>query len=110
MGSMRYAAVALDFDGTLAHNGEVPPHVVTALRRLKATGRTLLLVTGRALPELLAIFPEIGIFERVVAETGALLYRPESREPQDLAEPPPTALVALLRARGVPIPVGRTSV
>ncbi len=105
---MRYAAVALDFDGTLAHNGEVPPHVVAGLRRLKATGRTLLLVTGRELPELLAIFPEIGIFERVVAENGALLYRPESRETQDLGEPPPPALVALLRERGVPISVGDT--
>src|SRR5260370_41204319 len=105
---MRYAAVALDFDGPLAPNGEVPPHVVAGLRRLKATGRTLLLVTGRELPELLAIFPEIGIFERVVAENGALLYRPESRETQDLGEPPPPALVALLRERGVPISVGDT--
>src|SRR5258708_5233233 len=105
---MRYAAVALDFDGTLAHDGEVPAHVVEGLRRLKATGRTLLLVTGRELPELLAIFPEIGLFERVVAENGALLYRPESGEAQDLGEPPPPALVALLRERGVPISVGDT--
>src|SRR5258706_5651228 len=105
---MRYCAIALDFDGTIAHDSVVPAHVVDGLRRLKATGRTLLLVTGRELPELLAIFPEIGIFDRVVAENGAVLYRPESGESQDLGDPPPPALVALLRERGVPISVGDT--
>ncbi len=105
---MRYCAIALDFDGTIAHDSVVPAHVVDGLRRLKATGRTLLLVTGRELPELLAIFPEIGIFDRVVAENGAVLYRPASGEAQDLGDPPPPALVALLRQRGVPISVGDT--
>jgi hydroxymethylpyrimidine pyrophosphatase-like HAD family hydrolase len=103
---MRYTAVALDFDGTIAHDSEVPAHVVEGLRRLKATGRKLLLVTGRELPELLAIFPEITLFDRVVAENGALLYRPESGEHKDLGDPPPPALVALLRERGVPLSVG----
>src|SRR5437870_11404044 len=103
---MRYTAVALDFDGTIAHDSEVPPHVLDGLKRLKETGRKLLLVTCRELPELLAIFPEITVFDRVVAENGALLYRPASGESQDLADPPPPELVALLRARGVPISVG----
>ena len=103
---MRYTAVALDFDGTIAHDSAVPAHVVDGLKRLKASGRQLLLVTGRELPELLAIFPEIGIFDRVVAENGALLYRPESGERKDLGDPPPAALVKLLRERGVPISVG----
>ena len=103
---MRYTAIALDFDGTIAHDSAVPVHVVAGLRRLKASGRKLLLVTGRELPELLAIFPEITLFDRVVAENGALLYRPDSRETKDLGEPPPQALVDLLRSRGVPISVG----
>ena len=51
----------------------IPPGVVDGLRRLKASGRQLLLVTGRELPELLAIFPEITLFERVMAENGALV-------------------------------------
>ena len=103
---MRYTAVALDFDGTIAHDSEVPAHVIDGLKRLKASGRQLLLVTGRELPELLAIFPEITLFDRVVAENGALLYRPESGELKDLGDPPPAALVNLLRERGVPISVG----
>ena len=38
---MRYTAIALDYDGTIAHDGVVPPHVLDGLRRLKATGRKL---------------------------------------------------------------------
>lgn len=107
---MRYTAVALDFDGTIAHDGAVPPHVVEGLRRLKETRRHLLLVTGRELPELLSIFPPIDIFDRVVAENGALLYRPQSGERVELGEAPPPALVEALRARGVPISVGASIV
>jgi hydroxymethylpyrimidine pyrophosphatase-like HAD family hydrolase len=107
---MRYTAVALDFDGTIAHDSEVPAHVVEGLHRLKKSGRKLLLVTGRELPELLAIFPPIAVFDRVVAENGALLYRPESGESRHLAEPPPQALLDLLRERGVPISVGHSIV
>jgi hydroxymethylpyrimidine pyrophosphatase-like HAD family hydrolase len=107
---MRYTAVALDFDGTIAHDSEVPPHVIDGLMRLKETGRKVLLVTGRELPELLSIFKPIEIFDRVVAENGALLYRPQTGERVELGEPPPPALVELLRERGVPISVGASIV
>ena len=70
---MRYTAIALDYDGTIAHDGEVPPHVLDGLARLKATGRKLVLVTGRELDELLGIFPGITLFDLVIAENGALL-------------------------------------
>ena len=105
---MRYTAIALDFDGTIAHDSVVPPHVADGLRRLKETGRKLVLVTGRELPELLGIFPEVGLFDRVVAENGALLYCPDSGEKRDLGDPPPEALLKLLLARGVPLSVGRS--
>jgi HAD superfamily hydrolase (TIGR01484 family) len=108
---MRYHALVADYDGTLAHDGRVDELAVTALRRLKETGRKLVLVTGRELKELLEIFPEIGLFDRVVAENGALLYRPDTREEQPLAEPPPAEFVARLKGRGVgPITVGRVIV
>ena len=103
---MRYTAVALDFDGTIAHDSVVPPHVVDGLGRLKETGRKLFLVTGRELPELLSIFKAVEVFDRVVAENGALLYTPESGKREELGEAPPVRLVELLRARGVPISVG----
>ncbi len=107
---MRYTAVALDFDGTIARDGVVPPHVVEGLARLRDSGRKLLLVTGRELEELLSIFPGVKLFDRVVAENGALLYRPESGEREALGEPPPRELVERLAARGVPLRVGHSIV
>jgi HAD superfamily hydrolase (TIGR01484 family) len=108
---MRYLALASDYDGTLAHHGRVDGPTVAALERLRATGRKLLLVTGRELPELLAIFPQVNYFEWVVAENGALLYRPASREEQTLAAPPPEKFIETLRQRGVaPLSVGRVIV
>jgi hydroxymethylpyrimidine pyrophosphatase-like HAD family hydrolase len=107
---MRYTAIALDYDGTIAHDSEVPPHVLDGLARLKESGRKLVLVTGRELEELLDIFPGITLFDRVVAENGALLYRPQDQSRKDLGEPPPEALVQALTASGIPLSVGATIV
>ena len=107
---MRYTALAVDYDGTIAHDGVVPPHVIDGLKRLKRTGRRLLLVTGRELPELKTVFPEVGIFDRVVAENGALLYRPASDEEEELGDPPERGFIESLRSRGVPLSVGRSIV
>jgi len=86
---MRYLALAADYDGTLARDGHVSKDTLAALERLRATGRRLILVTGRLLGEVLALFPEQEHFEWVVAENGALLYRPSTKEQKQLAEPPP---------------------
>jgi hydroxymethylpyrimidine pyrophosphatase-like HAD family hydrolase len=108
---MRYLALAADYDGTLAQHGRVDAATLGTLHRFKQSGRKLLLVTGRELDELIEVFPEIGLFDRVVAENGALLYRPERKEAQALAEAPPAELVKRLTARGVdPISVGRVIV
>lgn len=108
---MRYLVLASDYDGTLAHNGRVDEPTVAALQKLLATGRRLVLVTGRELPELLGILPQIDLFEWVVAENGALLYQPSTKEEIKLAEPPPERFVKQLQARGVgPISVGRVIV
>jgi HAD superfamily hydrolase (TIGR01484 family) len=108
---MRYHALATDYDGTLAHDGLVDDTIVAGLQRLIASGRRLIMVTGRELPELLAIFPQIDLFELVVAENGALLYRPATKQERNLAEPPPEKFVQLLKTRGVErISVGRVIV
>ncbi len=108
---MRYLALACDFDGTLASDGTVGERVLAALSRLRESGRKLILVTGRELDDLLAILPRAELFDRVVAENGALLWRPASREATLLAEPPSPEFVGALRARGVaPLSVGRAIV
>lgn len=108
---MRYRALAADYDGTLAHHGRVADETVAALEKLRATGRKLILVTGRELEELLRIFPAINLFERVVAENGALLYEPASREAKILVKGPPPAFAEALQRRNVsPVAVGRVIV
>jgi HAD superfamily hydrolase (TIGR01484 family) len=93
---MRFQVLASDYDGTLARDGRVDNSTIAALEKLLATCRRLVLVTGRELPELLEIFPKIDLFERVVAENGALLYRPGRREQHVLAEAPPPAFIQRL--------------
>lgn len=104
---MRYFALACDFDQTLADMGRVAPSTLDALERLVASGRKLVLVTGRQLDDLRAIFPQVSLFERIVAENGALLFRPETGEINLLAEPPPQVFIDVLHQRGVsPLSIG----
>lgn len=108
---MRYVTLACDYDGTLATHGTVGDAALAALERLRVSGRRLVLVTGRELEDLLRAFPGIDLFDRVVAENGALLYTPSTREERPLADGPPGGLVEELRRRQVePLSVGRVIV
>ncbi len=110
---MRYVALATDYDGTIAHDGVVDEATTAALERLKAGSRKLILVTGRELEDLQRAMPRLDLFDRVVAENGALIYRPETREERTLADPPPPppAFAKRLREMGVhPLSVGRVIV
>lgn len=98
---MRYLALATDYDGTLAHDGITAPETLAALKRLRGSGRKLILVTGRELPDLESVFPHLYLFDRVVAENGALIFNPASGEKRVLGEGPPARFVADLKARGV---------
>ncbi|MBA3818148.1 MAG: HAD-IIB family hydrolase [Deltaproteobacteria bacterium] len=99
---MRYHALAADYDGTLAHHGVIEEATWAALRKLRESGRKLVMVTGRELDELLAILQsDVEIFDRIVAENGALIYQPSTKQIRTLAEPPPTAFIDELRRRGV---------
>ena len=105
---MRFQVLACDYDGTLATRGVVGPETVAGLERFRNSGRQLVMVTGRELPELRSVFPRFDLFDWVVAENGALLYQPSSGLEVPLAEPPPATFVDTLKARGVaPISCGR---
>jgi hypothetical protein len=105
---MRYRALATDFDGTLAHDGKVESSTIAALQRLRGSGRRLIMVTGRELDELLAVFDGCKLFDRIVVENGALLYQPANGTSRTLAPPPPRQLVEALGKKGVPFSVGRS--
>ena len=108
---MRYVALACDYDGTIAEDGKVPDRVVEAIQRVRESGRHALLVTGRELEDLRGAFDRLDVFDRVVAENGALLLDPETRDVRQLAEPPPEAFVERLRERSVePLSVGQVIV
>jgi hydroxymethylpyrimidine pyrophosphatase-like HAD family hydrolase/energy-coupling factor transporter ATP-binding protein EcfA2 len=108
---MRYVALATDFDGTLALHGRVAESTIDALRMVVNTGRRLLLVTGRELEDLRAVFAELELFDWLVVENGAVLHRPATGETRVLSAPPPPALVAELRRRNVtPLAVGEAIV
>jgi HAD superfamily hydrolase (TIGR01484 family) len=107
---MRYLALATDYDGTIAFRGSVSPETMDALKRVRDSGRRLVLVTGRELPDLLQVFPEAGLFDRIVAENGALLYRPQSKEEVVLAEASPPEFLRRLRASIPDLAVGRVVV
>jgi hydroxymethylpyrimidine pyrophosphatase-like HAD family hydrolase len=105
---MYLIAFATDYDGTLAHHGKVDAATIDALQRLRESGRKLLMVTGRELPDLKRAFDRLDLFDLVVAENGALLHFPDTQEEHLLATEPPADLVAALRARRVaPLSVGR---
>jgi HAD superfamily hydrolase (TIGR01484 family) len=107
---MHFLALAADYDGTLASDGKVDDSTFDALQRLRASGRKLILVTGRHLPDLCNVFPQLDVFDRVIVENGGLLYRPETREQKLLTEAPNQRIVSLLQRRGVPFSPGRTVV
>lgn len=98
---MDYFALATDYDGTLAAGGTVTAATLGALRRFRASGRRLILVTGREMRDLESVFPEIGVFDRVVAENGAVLFTPGTGKTRLLAAAPPEEFVEALRRRGV---------
>lgn len=99
---MQYHALAVDYDGTLATDGQVDDATVEALRKVKKSGRRLVLVTGRVLPTLLEVFPHTGLFDLIVAENGAVILDPATEETVLLASPPPLEFMNTLSERGVP--------
>jgi hydroxymethylpyrimidine pyrophosphatase-like HAD family hydrolase len=108
---MRCYALACDYDGTLAKGGRAGLEALDALRALREAGRKLILVTGRLLPDLAAVLEPLDLFDRIVAENGAVLYRPSSREEPQLADPPSAEFASTVARRGVePLAAGRVIV
>ena len=52
---MQFTTLACDYDGTIAAEGRVSDTTLKSLKQCAASGRKLILVTGRELPELLDV-------------------------------------------------------
>jgi len=108
---VRYLVLVCDYDGTIARDGRVDDATLHELERVRASGRRLFLVTGRELDDLQRVIPRLELFDRVIAENGALLFRPEQNETKQLCGPPPAQFVQALRKRHVaPLSVGQVIV
>ncbi len=95
-----FRAVAVDFDGTLTESGCPGPEVLAGLDEARAGGRRVVIVTGRILGELEAVFPAVGAHaDLIVAENGAVVARAGRR--RLLAAPVRGELADALTARGV---------
>lgn len=94
---MYYAALATDFDGTIAEDGDVDAKTLSALQRWREAGRKLILITGRRFDDLLTVFSAIELFDWVVTENGAFLYEPASQRQKLLGEPPSDKFIQRLR-------------
>jgi len=104
---MYFMALALDYDGTLAYEGTVRTETIDKLVKIKASGRKLIMVTGRLLDDLKQIFDRLDLFDCIVAENGALLYIPQTQTQSLLAEPLPVQFIEKLKTCGVrPLKIG----
>jgi hydroxymethylpyrimidine pyrophosphatase-like HAD family hydrolase len=108
--SRAFAAIACDYDGTLATHDRIPPEVVTALRFVREQGIRLILVTGRTFFELTRVCEHLELFDVVIAENGGVLFVPPEQVIRDLAPPPPPRLLGELDRRGIYYQLGRTIV
>jgi hydroxymethylpyrimidine pyrophosphatase-like HAD family hydrolase len=107
---MTFEALATDYDGTLAYDGVVDAPTIDALNRARAAGLKLVMVTGRELNDLCNTFAHTTLFDAVVAENGAVVYDPATRDLDVLAAAPPASLVERLRAHAVPFSTGHSIV
>jgi hydroxymethylpyrimidine pyrophosphatase-like HAD family hydrolase len=104
--------VAVDIDGTLYDGVEVAPEAIAELRRARAEGHTLIIVTGRRWEELGTVVPDVvALVDRAVCEEGGVLVDVATGYITLLAEPVDEALVDALNLAGVPmLDVGRVVV
>lgn len=99
-------AVALDYDGTIAEDGMVDQHVLTATAELRRRGWRVILCTGRILMELKEVFPGVEKhFDAIVAENGAVVALP-GRPDRELGPPAPLDLLEALHRRRIPARAG----
>jgi hydroxymethylpyrimidine pyrophosphatase-like HAD family hydrolase len=73
--------------------------VVSALKRYRAAGGRLFLVTGETVEDL-ATFPQIDLFDHIVAENGAVLFNANLGDERVLSEADPVPVIEAFREIG----------
>ena len=107
---MKIAALALDYDGTIAVDGNFDPAVREAVADARRRGIVVILVTGRRRDDLCRVAGDLTCFDAVVAENGAVLEFPLSGRHFAIGHAPSPLFVQELRRRGVPSIAGESVV
>jgi hydroxymethylpyrimidine pyrophosphatase-like HAD family hydrolase len=107
---VKLAALAIDYDGTVAVEGVFDGEVRRAIADARRRGIAVLLVTGRRLADLLKVVGDLSCFDVVVAENGAVLEFPSTGRHVVLGHPPSHLFIQELQRRGVPLVVGESVV
>ena len=107
---MKFSALALDYDGTIAVDGVFDPDVRRAIAAARQRGIVVALVTGRRIDDLRLAAGDLTYFDVVVGENGGVLHFPASGRHVALDHPPRRAFIDELQQRGVPVTLGETLV
>ena len=105
---MKFAALALDYDGTIATDGALGSAVRQAIGEARQSGIAVLLVTGRRLADLHQVAGDLTCFDVVVAENGAVLEFPASGRHMALGHPANPAVIQELRRRHIDVVAGES--
>ena len=103
---MKFRALALDYDGTIAQDGVLNPEVKAAIAEARVRGIVVVLVTGRVLADLKQVVGDLDFVDAVVAENGAVLEFP-NRYSRLIGSPPPAVFLDQLGRRGIEFKVGQ---
>jgi hypothetical protein len=98
---VKLSVLALDYDGTVTRNDALDPSVREAVAAARASGITVLLVTGRILSELRRVAGDLHFVDGVVAENGAVVHFPTAGHTTRVAQPVDAKFTEELRARGI---------
>jgi hydroxymethylpyrimidine pyrophosphatase-like HAD family hydrolase len=107
---MKFSALALDYDGTIAVDGVFDPAVRAAIGDVRHHGIVVILVTGRRLGDLRRVAGDLTCFDVVVAENGAVLDFPASGQHVVAGHATPPAFLEELGRRGIPFTAGESIV
>jgi hydroxymethylpyrimidine pyrophosphatase-like HAD family hydrolase len=103
---VKCGVLALDYDGTIAVDGALDPHVRAAIAEVRAAGVAVVLVTGRILDDLRRLTGDLRFVDAVVAENGAVVVYPMTGHSMVLGSPPPVPFVDHIRQHEIEIAVG----
>jgi hypothetical protein len=103
---MKFSVLALDYDGTIAHQGRLDPDVRSAIAEAQSRGIAVVIVTGRILEDLLEVSGDLTWADAYVCENGAVIALPTGN-PLVLSGPPSPELRRALETASIPHTAGR---